>query len=371
MAIIRLCRTYPRVSSPGIGLHCYHFSRLIDQKTVVFTKKMISPPLDLPSNVDFVEICYSDLSFRRQNESILRLSFIIVSKVWGEIVFSWMVLRYLRRCKVMVELIHLHSINFLLTALLLKWVFQAPVVMNFGGTDLVRLSRYKLFKWMVGRVDLALYVAKAMKPDLLKIFHKKQIRFIGNGVDLKQFKPTFKKRKRHFLAIGNLRWQKDYQTLLNAFRKVVDQEPGYCLSIAGEGEGRVELESQIAALDLCHHVSLRGVLGRDELVDLLNESYGFVMSSVSEGFPKVLIEAISCGTPVVVTDVGECREVAVGVGLVVPPRDVEALANAMLKMINDRPQWQIFAKQCLKNRQVYDWSTVISRVRCAYRELPR
>ena len=371
MAIIRLCRTYPRVSSPGIGLHCYHFSRLIDQKTLVFTKKMTSQPLDLPSNVDFVEICYSDFSFRRRNESIFRLILIIVSKVWGEIVFSWMVLRYLRRCKVMVELIHLHSINFLLTALLLRWVCQAPIVMNFGGTDLVRLRKYRVLKWLAGRVDLALYVAKTMQSDLLTIFDKKQIRYMGNGVDLKQFKPNYTKRKMHFLAIGNLRWQKDYQTLLKAFRKVVDQEPDYHLSIAGEGEGRVELESQIVALNLCHHVSLCGMLGRDELVDLLNESYAFVMSSISEGFPKVLIEAISCGTPVVVTDVGECREVAAGVGLVVPPSDAEALANAMLKMICDRPQWQIFAKQCLTNRRVYDWSTVVGRVRCAYRGLPR
>jgi len=136
MAIIRLCRTFPRVDYPGIGLHCYNFTKHIQEPTFIFTKHMDSPVLDVPSNASLVEVDYSDISFRKEKEPIWRLLLIVLSKIWGEIYFSLKVASYIRRNKIDISIVHLHSINYLMTAVLIKILFKAPMVMNFDETDL-------------------------------------------------------------------------------------------------------------------------------------------------------------------------------------------------------------------------------------------
>lgn len=88
MSIIRLCRTFPRLGQQGVGLNCYNMSRLISAPTVVFTKHMESPPIQFPKNVELVEIKYQDLSFTRQNESLIRTVLIYLTKIYGEFVFA-------------------------------------------------------------------------------------------------------------------------------------------------------------------------------------------------------------------------------------------------------------------------------------------
>ena len=142
--IIRLCRTFPRSDFPGIGLHCYHFSQYIKQPTLIFTKYMDSSPIHVPKNAKLIEIRYKDLSFQKEKESLLRTVLIVFSKIWGEIIFGISVLRYLRKNKIQISILHLHSINFLITALFVKFFFQCKTIMNFGGTDLLRLKNNKI-----------------------------------------------------------------------------------------------------------------------------------------------------------------------------------------------------------------------------------
>lgn len=369
MSIVRLCRTYPREQHPGIGLHCYNFSKYITSPTIIFTKKMHSRPIDIPSNVNLQEIGYEDLSFQKEQENPLRLIFIILSKLMGEFVFSIKTLLFLKKNKVQVDIVHLHSINYLLTAYLIKIFFKAPMVMNFGGTDLVRLKHYKFLEWFAKKSSKVFYVAKSMENDLLDIFSHEQLVHISNGVDIQQFKPQNKVRKRQFIAVGNLRWQKGYPYLIDAFKQVVDVDDTWQLLIVGEGEDKHKIEQQIYDCNLQQNVSLLGTKDRDAIVDLMNTSHAFVMSSVSEGFPKVLIESIGCATPVVVTDVGECRFVADGVGITVNSRSSDELSNAMLKIINDADAWQEYSNHCLKVREQFDWKFMVGRVESAYADI--
>jgi len=369
MAIIRLCRTFPRVDYPGIGLHCYNFTKHIQEPTFIFTKHMDSPVLDVPSNASLVEVDYSDISFRKEKEPIWRLLLIVLSKIWGEIYFSLKVASYIRRNKIDISIVHLHSINYLMTAVLIKLLFKAPMVMNFGGTDLVRVKKSRLLQMFARFTDGALFVAEAMRPDLERLFPNKILTFMGNGVDLKKFKPANNQRQKQFLAIGNLRWQKGYSYLLEALKLVVDRSPDVKLVVAGEGPDREALEEQIEQLGLQEHVNLMGMCSREQLVDLLGHSHGFVMASVSEGFPKSLIEAIACQTPVVVTDVGECGRIAPNVGLVVPAKNAEALASAMSKLLEDTKLYEKYAAACLVEREEYGWKKMTDRVAGAYKEI--
>jgi len=369
--IVRLCRTYPRDEHPGIGLHCYNFTKHIDKPTIIFTKYMESTPISVPKNAQLIEIKYSDLSFNKKKESLFRTFLIILSKLWAELVFGFQVIRYLKNNNIKISILHLHSINFLITAISVKVLFHCRSIMNFGGTDLMRLKNNKILMFLANRIDAFLYVAKSMKPDVDKLFPNKKNFYMGNGVDLTLFAP--KKNdgndSKNFLAVGNLRWQKGYEYLLDAFSQAMVKYPSIKLYIAGEGPQRVLLEQKIETLKLKNNVFLLGVCSREDVARRLNESYGFIMSSVSEGFPKALIESIACETPVISTDVGECSEISRDVGIVVPAANSNALSKAIIELLEQKHAYKQMKSACSKKRLDFSWAKMTARVRKAYRTI--
>ncbi len=126
-----------------------------------------------------------------------------------------------------------------------------------------------------------------------------------------------------WLAAGRLMWKKDYATMLLAMAR----RPGGTLLIAGEGPLEPELRAQAGALNL--PVCFLGLRG--DIPQLMNAADGFVLSSVVEGLPMVLIEAAFAGLPAVAADAGGVREVVLDgeSGFVAPPGDPAALASAM------------------------------------------
>ena len=114
-----------------------------------------------------------------------------------------------------------------------------------------------------------------------------------------------------------------------------------CLLVGtGLETGNTALVKQITALGLGEHVKLLG--RRNDIPSIMNALEIHVMSSAfGEAFPNVLSEAMACGTPCVSTDVGDAAAIIGNTGLVVPPRDPHALANAinMLLAERDTPEW--------------------------------
>ncbi len=103
-----------------------------------------------------------------------------------------------------------------------------------------------------------------------------------------------------FLAVGRLMWKKDYPTLFRAMAR----SPQATLLVAGDGPQRGELEDLAAELSL----DVRFLGARDDVPALMQAADAFVLSSVVEGLPVVLLEAALCGLPCIATDVGGVRE---------------------------------------------------------------
>lgn len=131
------------------------------------------------------------------------------------------------------------------------------------------------------------------------------------------------------VAAGRLRPQKDFSTLLHAFSQVRARRPARLL-ILGEGPERARLEALVRQLDITADVSLPGSTSNPYMY--MSRATAFVLSSRWEGLPTVLIEALSCGVPVIATDCpsGPREILADGLyGALVPVGDVNALASAM------------------------------------------
>lgn len=137
------------------------------------------------------------------------------------------------------------------------------------------------------------------------------------------------------LGVGRLNQQKDFINLIKAFAIVKKQQSAY-LVILGEGEERPILEALVKDLDLESDVLLPGFV--DNPYTYMARANVFVLSSLSEGFGNVLVEAMACGTTVVSTDCpsGPREILAEGkYGKLVPVRDSVSLAQAIIESLEN------------------------------------
>jgi glycosyltransferase involved in cell wall biosynthesis len=139
------------------------------------------------------------------------------------------------------------------------------------------------------------------------------------------------------VACGRLTQQKGFPYLIEAFARVQQTVRAHLL-IVGEGEERHHLESKIQQLGLSESVSLVGF--QDNPYKFMAAAHVFVLSSLWEGFGNVIVEAMACGAPVIACDCpyGPAEIITDGVnGILVPPRDVNALSEAILRVLTDAP----------------------------------
>jgi len=140
------------------------------------------------------------------------------------------------------------------------------------------------------------------------------------------------------LGVGRLEPEKDFGTLVDALAVLSERRPTARLVLLGDGSRRAALTARARERGVADRVDFRGYVenpyGYMRAVDLL------ALSSVREGLPTVLVEAMACGCPVVATDCPSGpREILDGgrYGPLVPPRDPDALASAIDETLTDPP----------------------------------
>jgi glycosyltransferase involved in cell wall biosynthesis len=172
---------------------------------------------------------------------------------------------------------------------------------------------------------------------------------LPNGVDVSQFHPDDERRiaVRHslaleddqcvILAIARFEEAKNHAGMLRAFARVLEVHPSATLLLAGQGTILNAVRTLAVALHVADSVRFLGI--RKDIPDLMRASDLYLMSSLWEGLPVVLLEAAASGLPAVATDVGgNATAVLDGTsGRIVPANDDAALAAAVIEVLNMAP----------------------------------
>ncbi len=201
------------------------------------------------------------------------------------------------------------------------------------------------------------------------------IRTVYNGVDPAAFPPAGPEPGTLTLSwAGRVDPIKDLETLIRAFALVREQLPDSRLRLFGGtprgGEAyRERCEALAAELGHADAVTFEGRV--DDIKDAYAAGNVVMLSSISEGFPFTLIEAMSCGRATVSTDVGGVREAVGDTGLVVPPRDPEAMAAAALELLGDPARRRAMGEAArLRVIEQFTLRQTIDTFRSIYLELP-
>nr|WP_047165864.1 glycosyltransferase [Sphingomonas sp. Y57] len=196
--------------------------------------------------------------------------------------------------------------------------FGVPVSIKARGSDIHLWGARPACRTKIlaaGRAaDGMLAVSAALREEMIALgLPGERIRVHHTGVDASLFHPRDREAAKAALGVagplvasaGNLTPLKGHALLVDAMRDL----PGVSLWIAGRGPEHEALAARIAAAGLGDRVRLLGALPHDELPGLFAAADVVAAPSASEGLANVWVEALACGTPIVITDVGGAREV--------------------------------------------------------------
>lgn len=171
------------------------------------------------------------------------------------------------------------------------------------------------------------------------------------------------------LTVANFRREKDYPNLMQAARIALDAEPRLVLLAVGQGPLRDEVHALHEQLGLGDRFRLLGY--REDVPKLLGAADFFLLGSAHEGLPVAVMEALAAGVPVVATAVGGIPDaIESGVhGVVVPPHDPRALAEAILQVARDDTRRRAMGLAARDRSEIFDIRTAVEVEEAAYREL--
>ncbi|MFQ6077362.1 MAG: glycosyltransferase family 4 protein, partial [Candidatus Bathyarchaeia archaeon] len=228
---------------------------------------------------------------------------------------------------------------------LLSWSNEASLIRKLDATlhytEATVLARTGLSDKTLESCDALIAPTAESRNFWARLLDPKKIRMIPLGVDDRLFIPKNRDgrgRAIRLLAVGALTRRKGVDYLIKAFKRVADEDERVSLTISGEGPEKKNLLRLVEDLRISDRVTFRGLLrSRSRLVERYQSCDIFCHPALLETYGMVVLEAMACGKPVVVTKgCGVAEFVRHGEdGLLVPPGDVDALADAIIRLVGD------------------------------------
>jgi glycosyltransferase involved in cell wall biosynthesis len=309
-------------------------------------------------------------------------SSIFLKKLWFTLITARK-LQYLFK-KNEIDIVNLHYVGFLAPSLLLlSFFYKFSLVVLLSGSDVIdeqKLFRHKrngfIFKYITHKANFIISCAKSLLEEAIKKAPhiKSKSSVIYNGVEASQFNITTKYiHSRPFIfSVGSFSHYKGQDILLMALKEVNEQYKNIDLIIAGEGSAIQACQDLASLLKIQDNVIFLGLVqDHKRLIELLNGCEFFVLPSRYESFSIANLEAMAAGKAVIVTDVGGMSEIIKdGInGIVVKPKDVEGLTNAMLALIENHNLRNTLSQNAKETVRNYVWENLADQYVQVYQKV--
>ena len=249
-----------------------------------------------------------------------------------------------------------------------------PLYITSHGADLFALKScvfQRLKQFVVGRASGVSVVSSVMKLELEALgCNLEKVTVLPMGVDLEErFIPNqhVERSRRGILFVGRLVEKKGLRYLIEAFPSVLETFHDASITVVGFGPDRINLVELADTLGIRNHVNFVGAVPQVDLAEYYQRAAVFVAPFVmanngdQEGLGLVLVEALGCGCPVVVSDVPASRDVTREVEgvITIPMRDSPAIAEAIISIFHQNEETNSEVASSLSNlRQRFSWSAV-------------
>jgi L-malate glycosyltransferase len=255
---------------------------------------------------------------------------------------------HLTKCNIMVSIVNL--------------LFRKPIcstlhndIIHAGLNSAQRIIYPYFYKFMATINDGFIVVSEYSKQDLINVagVNDSKIQVIHNGIDLRSFTNiahVLKQANKYiFACVGHLTIEKGHVYLINAIASLKDHE--FECWIIGDGGLRGVLEQQV--IDNSDEKKIIFLGHRHDINVLLQQVDSVILPSINENLPISILEALAFKKPVIASDIGGIPELIVHEqsGILVPPKDSEKLAKAMLQLYNDSQFGVSMGEEGYKNVQ--------------------
>ena len=371
LRILVVPKWYPWPEKPVFGLFCREHARALARRhEVVVLASLATPAPSFPA--------YELTDEREDGIRILRVRYrrptLRPAAMGFQLLGMLHALVRLRRDGFRPDVVHAHVYQAAPPALVLGRLARAVVVVSEHYTGFARglVSGYDrtLARLSFRHADLVAPVSRELAERLRSLAPDARIEVVPNAVDTDVFRPPPERPREagvaRLLNVATLSEKKGHVHLLEALARL---EGGETLDIVGDGELRSLLERQAAALGVADRVRFLGPRPKEVVAELMRAADLFVLPSLHENLPVVLVEAQASGLPAVATRVGGVAElVDEHAGLLVEAGDPAALARAIADVLENASRFDP-AALARRATERYGFEAVARRWTAIYEEL--
>jgi len=380
----------PPYNSGGLGVACLGLANALTQKGIEVTFVL---PQKVDLNINNFKIIYANIekdlkkvpsaySSCIDSES-LRVGSWPPDYARGALKYAEKIRQIAKKCNV--DVIHAHDWFTFPAGVAAKEVLNKPLITHVHSTEYDRTGGnypnpyvYSIEKYGLENADKVISVSQFTKDALVRNYgiDSNKINVVHNGIDLKgkkkNFPPALQSLKnlgyKIVLFLGRITLQKGPEYFVQAAKKVLDKDKKVIFVVAGSGDMQEQMMQEAGHLDMLDKMLFTGFVRGEEKDRIYQTADLYVMPSVSEPFGITPLEAISHGTPAIVSKQSGVSEVLDHV-LKVDFWDVGDIADKILAVLEHRPLHEDLVDQSTKELPNINWGVSADKCIGIYNQL--
>lgn len=274
------------------------------------------------------------------------------------------------------EVIQVQGLCMALPAVLAKKILNIPYIVSGRGSDVYVSWPFKemISKLGLRNATISMALTENMKKEMQKIYDS-QIEVIPNGIDTKRFnlnkyesreKLGLNHNQKIVLFVGRLERVKGVKYLIKAINNLSRED--LKLIIVGDGRESHSLKLLVKKMDLTEKIMFMGKIPNEKIPEYMVAADVFVLPSLSEGFPVVLLEAMAAGIPIISTKIRGLTEIVENNanGFLVNPKNPEEIADKINIILTNENLAKKISKTNKQRSMFYDWKNIVGTLEKLY-----